>query len=87
MVYGESGGWEGPPRIDWETVEACNTGVPLPDETDEEYTCRILFSWVSRGRGGGRGREGEEAWGRVGGGLRDGVREGGKKGGRERNRR
>ncbi|CAN0332145.1 unnamed protein product, partial [Laminaria digitata] len=44
VLYGDSGGWEGPPKIDWETVEACNTGVQLPDETDDEYTCRILFS-------------------------------------------
>lgn len=59
VLYGDCGGWEGSPKIDWETVEACNTGAPLPDETDEEHTCRILFSRVGRGRGDARGREGE----------------------------
>lgn len=58
VLYGDGDGWEGPPKIDWETVEACNTGVSLPDETDEDYTRRILFSRV---RGGARsGREEEE---------------------------
>lgn len=42
---GGSGG-AGGPRIDWAAVEAANAGVHLPDETEEHYTRRILFSRV-----------------------------------------
>lgn len=46
VEYGEGGAWEGPPRIDWAAIEAANAGVHLPDDTDEDYTHRILFSRV-----------------------------------------
>lgn len=41
-----AGAGAGAPRIDWAAVEAANAGVHLPDETEEHYTSRILFSRV-----------------------------------------
>ena len=52
VEYGDDGALAGEgartgaPRIDWAAVEAANAGVHLPDETDEHYTRRILFSRV-----------------------------------------
>ncbi|CAM9952259.1 unnamed protein product [Scytosiphon promiscuus] len=46
--YGDDGdGGDGVLKIDWPAIEAANAGVHLPDETEEYYTRRILFSRVS----------------------------------------
>lgn len=42
--YGDNG--DGVLKIDWPAIEAANAGVHLPDETEEHYTRRILFSRV-----------------------------------------
>lgn len=47
--YGDDGAdGNGVLKIDWAAIEAANAGVHLPDETDEHYTRRILFSRVGR---------------------------------------
>lgn len=56
MDYGDDADGDGVLKIDWPAIEAANAGVHLPDETDEHYTRRILFSRVREG-GVGRGLE------------------------------